>query len=160
MPDMLVKLYDLPLSFDFIAEHAAKGVTIRKPISPEKTTIVEWVRKNWSEGWASEFAASLPGERANSWVATEAGKIIGFACHNSTAPGFFGPTGVLESHRGRGIGKALLMACLMEMKLSGYGYAIIGGAGPTDFYAKACGAVIIPGSIPGIYAGMVEIGKS
>jgi hypothetical protein len=33
----------------------------------------------------------------------------------------------------------------------GYAYAIIGGAGPTEFYAKECGATIIPNSVPGIY---------
>jgi hypothetical protein len=34
---------------------------------------------------------------------------------------------------------------------AGYAYAIIGGAGPTAFYAKTVGAVAIEGSTPGIY---------
>jgi hypothetical protein len=35
-------------------------------------------------------------------------------------------------------------------------YAIIGGVGPAEFYAKAVGAVPIEGSTPGIYAGMLS----
>ena len=40
------------------------------------------------------------------------------------------------------------MACLVEMKLKGYGYCIIGSVGPTSFYEKCCGATIIPESEP------------
>jgi hypothetical protein len=40
------------------------------------------------------------------------------------------------------------MASLREL---GYAYAIIGGAGPVEFYVKTLGAIPIPGSSPGIY---------
>jgi hypothetical protein len=33
----------------------------------------------------------------------------------------------------------------------GYAYAVIGGAGPTEFYRRAAGAVPIPDSTFGIY---------
>ena len=82
--------------------------------------------------------------------------MLGFACYDSTTKGFFGPTGVDESERGRGIGKMLLMYTLYLMRLDGYGYAAIGGAGPKDFYAKATGAVVIEGSEPGVYKGMLR----
>lgn len=58
--------------------------------------------------------------------------------------------------RGKGIGEALLIESLAAMRATGYAYAIIGGAGPTQFYARAVGAVEIPGSTPGIYAGMLS----
>ncbi|WP_282172419.1 hypothetical protein [Cytobacillus firmus] len=35
-------------------------------------------------------------------------------------------------------------AALNNIKEIGYGYAIIGGAGPIEFYEKACRAVVIP----------------
>ncbi len=54
--------------------------------------------------------------------------------------GFFGPTGVDESARGKGIGHALLLKTLLDMRDQGYGYAIIGGAGPVDFYQRSVGA--------------------
>lgn len=41
--------------------------------------------------------------------------------------------GVVEAFQGKGIGRALLLACLMEMKLKGYGYAIVGWVGPQEF---------------------------
>ena len=53
------------------------------------------------------------------------------------------------------IGKALLFNCLEAMKQQGYGYAIIGGVGPAEFYAKTVGAIPIEGSEPGVYRGLL-----
>jgi hypothetical protein len=50
----------------------------------------------------------------------------------------------------------LLLAGLEAMKADGYGYAIIGGAGPVDFYEKAAGATVIEGATPGIYRGILH----
>jgi predicted N-acetyltransferase YhbS len=58
---------------------------------------------------------------------------------------------VLESERGKGIGKELLVRSMIGLRELGYAYAIIGGAGPTDFYEKTLGAIPIPGSTPGVY---------
>ena len=58
---------------------------------------------------------------------------------------------VAEAHRGKGIGKALLLACLQEMKLKGYGYAIIGWVSSEEFYEKSAAAIAIPDSTPGIW---------
>jgi len=84
--------------------------------------------------------------------------LIGFACYDATAPGYFGPMGVDESYRFQGTGKALLLACLLDMKLKGYGYAIIGWGGPAEFYRKIVGAVEIPDSDskPSIYKTMLH----
>ena len=51
---------------------------------------------------------------------------------------------------------ALLLACLHGLKDLGYGYGIIGSAGPVDFYKKCCGAVVIEDSAPGVYRGMLR----
>ncbi|MFM7329643.1 MAG: hypothetical protein ACKO3B_13025, partial [Bacteroidota bacterium] len=53
-------------------------------------------------------------------------------------------------------GKILLMECLLAMRSQGYAYAIIGGVGPAEFYAKAVGAELIRGSTPGIYQGIMS----
>jgi predicted N-acetyltransferase YhbS len=55
--------------------------------------------------------------------------------------------------RKQGIGTGLLLLALQAMREEGYAYAIIGGAGPTAFYERAVGAIIIPGSAGGIYEG-------
>ncbi len=38
----------------------------------------------------------------------------------------------------------------------GYAYAVIGWAGPTEFYEKTVGATIIEGSEPGIFRGPLK----
>ena len=82
--------------------------------------------------------------------------MVGFACYEATAKDFFGPTGVNPDYRGKGIGKALLLAALHAMRAEGYAYAIIGSAGPTAFYEKEVGAIAIPDSSPGIYKHMLR----
>ena len=54
------------------------------------------------------------------------------------------PMGVAKSNRVKGIGYSLLHHCLKDMHEMGYEYAIIGGAGPIEFYEQACQAVVIP----------------
>ncbi len=85
------------------------------------------------------------------------GRLAGFACYDATARGFFGPTGVDETHRGKGVGHALLLATLLDMHAVGYPYGVIGGAGPTGFYQRSVGAILIPDSEPGIYRGMLDL---
>jgi hypothetical protein len=50
-----------------------------------------------------------------------------------------------------GIGKALLIAAMRGLADMGYAYAVIGAAGPVEFYTRTLGAIPIPGSSPGIY---------
>ena len=156
MPDMLVKLYNLQHNWDFVASQEALGIIIRKPIGSENQIIIEWVRDTFRPGWASEVAVALHTHPVSCFIALKEGSIIGFACYDATALGFFGPTGVAESERGKGTGTALLMACLLDMKLKGYGYAVIGWAGPVDFYRKVVGAEVITDSVPGIFRGMLR----
>ena len=151
MPDMLIKLYDLEDSWEFITEQKKRGITIRKPIGPEKHLIIDWVSQHFSTGWAAETDVAISNTPRSCFVAVEASKIIGFACYDATALGYFGPTGVEKTERGKGIGQALLRACLLDMKLKGYGYAIAGDVNDPGYYRKAVGAIEIPDSSPGIY---------
>ena len=43
------------------------------------------------------------------------------------------------------------------MREMGYGYAIIGGVGPAEFYEKVCGAFVIADSEIGVYASLGEV---
>lgn len=151
MPDMLVKLYDLPDLVPLVRRLAESGIIIRHAMAYEKYAVVDWVRALFGDGWAGECAVAFSNHPVSCLIATEAGDIVGFACHDSTCRNFFGPTGVAETKRGLGIGKALLLSCLHAMAAQGYAYAIIGGAGPTEFYTATVGAIPIPGSTPGIY---------
>ena len=156
MSDMLVKLYGIDWERDPSVSLARTGVAVRRPLAPEKSTVVEWVRTRFGPGWASECDVSFANSPISCFIAVESGGILGFACYEATCKDFFGPTGVEEAARGRGIGKALLFRSLFALRERGYAYAVIGGAGPTEFYASCVGATEIEGSTPGIYAGTLE----
>ena len=153
--DMLVKLYDLPDSRAAFERLRGAEIALRRALAPEKHKVIAWVRKNFSEAWASEADVAFSRQPVACFIAIERREIVGFACHDATCPNFFGPTGVDPAARNKGIGAALLFACLEDMRRAGYGYAIIGGVGPSEFYAKTVGATAIEGSGPGIYRGLL-----
>ena len=156
MPDMLIKLYDLADDWSFIAAQEKLAIAIRKPIGPETHLIVRWVSDQFGAGWAAETDAALSNRPCSCFVAVKDSMIVGFACYDATALGFFGPIGVAAPHRRKGIGSALMTACLLDMKLKGYGYAVAGGVGDKGFYVRNAQAVEIPNSTPGIYGGRVK----
>ncbi len=156
MPDMLVRLYDLPDRPSILEKVKAQGVTIRRAMAYEKHRAVKWVDTRFGTGWASECDVAFSNRPISCLLATEAGRVIGFACHDTASRGFFGPTGVEEAARGHGVGTALLLATLLDMRQAGYAYAIIGRAGPADFYAKTVGASMIPGSEESIYRDLLK----
>lgn len=151
MIDMLVRLYDLPDSATLYQDVASQGVTLRRARAFEKHTVAAFAQANFSPKWVSEVEVALSRQPVACFIATKNKEIIGFACYDTTSRGFFGPTGVSEAARGSGIGKALLLKSLEALRELGYAYAIIGGVGPKEFYAKVCGAIEIPGSDPGTY---------
>ncbi|MDD5675655.1 MAG: GNAT family N-acetyltransferase [Chitinivibrionales bacterium] len=154
MHDMLVKLYELD-GFLKRAGAIAPDITIRKPIGPEKHVVMEWVAKKFNNAWKSETDVALSNDPATCLIAIVGNELIkelvGFACYDATARGFFGPMGVAGPHRKKGIGRALTLAALADMRSHGYGYAIIGGVGPAEFYRTIAGAVDIEGSTPSIW---------
>ena len=155
MPDLLVRLYDLP-HFPSEAGVAAAGITVRRALGPERRVVMSWVDRHFGDPWVSEVAVGFAQSPITVLVATKAAKLLGFACYDATAKGFFGPTGVDGATRGQGIGEALLIAALKSMREAGYGYAIIGDPGPVAFYKKRLDALDIPGSEPGIYKGLLR----
>lgn len=155
MIDMLVRLYDLPETAPTYESVAQKGVTLRRARAFEKHTVAAFARANFSEKWVSEVEVALTRQPITCFIATRDKEILGFACYDTTMRGFFGPTGVSESARGLGLGKALLFKALEGLRDLGHAYAIIGGVGPKEFYAKNCGAIEIPGSDPGTYTDLL-----
>ncbi len=161
MADMLVKLFSLPPLQPELDRMSAIGVTIRRPIGPENYAVIEWIKKNFpSSLWASEAENAFFNSPKTIYIALKEGEngseMLGFACWDATVRNFFGPTGVKESERGKGIGKALLLACLHGMHEDGYAYGIIGSPGPVDFYKKCCGGVMIEDSGQSVYKGMLR----
>ncbi|HYM14376.1 MAG TPA: GNAT family N-acetyltransferase [Dehalococcoidia bacterium] len=156
MPDMLVRLYALPDAAPYDARAAAAGVTVRRLDAWDRAPLRRFVVDHFTENWASESELTFGGHPITGFVAVQHGRFVGFAVYEASRRDFFGPTGVREDLRGAGIGASLLFRCLESMREMGYAYAIIGGVGPADFYAKVCGATLIEASDPGVYGSLYD----
>ncbi len=155
MPDMLVKLYELPALEEALAAAAVHGLQVRRALTMEKPRVMEWINANFA-AWSAEVDATFTRLPVTCFIALREQELVGFACYDGVCRNFFGPTAVLEAERRRGIGRALLLSALYAQRAQGYAYSIIGGIGPADFYAKTVGAVLIKDSSPGIYAGRLR----
>lgn len=157
MQDMLVRLLELPdISEEEKNLFENEGIVFKRPITPEKSIVVNWVGKHFSTNWADETEAAFASLPVNCYIAQREQEILGFACFESTAKNFFGPTGVLPTERGKGIGKILLIKALLALKEMGYTYAIIGGVGPASYYEQVVDAKIIEKSEKSIYQNLLK----
>ena len=136
MPDLLVPLYKLPVVDDELARLRGEGIVVRRAFPFDLSRTRRFIARTFSESWADETEAGFARQPITCWIAISEQKVIGFACVDATMRGFFGPTGVEPTFRGRGIGAALLLSALHGLKEMGYGYGIIAGAGPVAFYEK------------------------
>jgi GNAT superfamily N-acetyltransferase len=152
MPDMLVNLLTLPPVEPLIDGLRAAGIVVRRAQPFELSPVRQFIEKNFALPWADEASVGFANKPISVFIAHREEQILGFAAAECTRRAFFGPTGVLEGERGKGVGKALLIAGLHALRDMGYVYGIIGGVGPSEFYAEAVGATVIPNSTPGIYA--------
>jgi hypothetical protein len=172
--DLLVRLYALPPLAPRLDALAPAGVTVRRALASERHVVVAFAEKHGSPGWASECEVAFARRPIGCFVAVEATTgsaaaaargvvapgggypsapetLVGFACIEATAPGFFGPQAVRDDRRGRGVGAALLLSALHALGAEGHAYAIVGWASELEFYRKVAGAVPIAGSEPGLY---------
>jgi GNAT superfamily N-acetyltransferase len=156
MPDLLVPLYKLPARSEGEGSVAGSSVLVRRANSFEQTRVRRFIEEQFSVSWADEVSVTFARLPVTSFIAVDAGRVVGFAAYEATRRNFFGPTGVAKAYRGRGIGKALLIASLWGLCDLGYAYGIIGAAGPTEFYRRAVNAVVIADSVPGIYTDMLR----
>ena len=152
MPDLLVNLLRLPDT----APISDEAITVRRAQAFELTLVRKFIAENFSQAWADEASVGVAHQPVPVFIATIDRRIVGFAAYECTRKCFFGPTGVAEEARSKGIGKALLFACLHGLRELGYVYAIIGGAGPVEFYERTVGALTIPDSEPGIYEDLLR----
>lgn len=148
---MLVRLFALKADRSAEARLAAGGIVCRRAESYERAAVLGFVRERWPN-WADEAAAAFTHVPPTLFLAQRGKVVVGFAAYNATRPDYFGPTGVDDAERGKGIGKRLLALALEALAAEGYAYAIIGGVdGRESFYEEACGATVITDSVPGIY---------
>ncbi len=147
MPDLLVNL----LKLSAIESTSDQKFLIRRAQPFELSRVRDFVTQHFSVAWADEISVGFANKPVSVYIAIIDSRLVGFAAYECTRRGFFGPTGVVETAQGQGVGKALLLACLWGLREMGYVYAIVGGSGPVRFYQKTVGAIVIPDSEPGIY---------
>ena len=159
--DLLIKLYDLPDFAEKIDEVEQQGIQIRRARAFEKNQILEWINNVFGNGWAGECDVAFSRQPITCFIAVAEDGIVGFACHECTCRGFFGPIGVSEKHRRKDIGAALLAISLMDMAAMGYAYAIVGdGSQVQTFYSRIVDVQPIDGSTPGIYSDPLKKNKN
>ena len=141
--DMITNIgnYSLPrINSDFV----------RKVNKKDVNDLVHFIETNFSIEWSQTIKDAFLLSEPPIYIALDnSGDIIGFAAFDvyKNKKCYFGPMGVELSNRIKGIGYSLLHHCLKDMSDIGYEYAIIGDAGPIEFYEKACNAVVIPSDI-------------
>lgn len=168
MADMLVKLFQLPPLQPALGALAAHSVEVRPARVGEDRAIGAWIGRHFSPDWANGLAYAVGRSPCSLFIAVErqppdparanlydlpAERLVGFACYDTSNRGMFGPMGVQPSHERRGIGRALLLSALHAMWADHYAYAVIGWAGPVEWYARTVGATLIAGSEPGPFRG-------
>jgi len=150
MTDMLVKLYRIRYDYGFVEKLEAEGISIHKPERNQIQPLMQWIEKLFCQESAEQASLAFLSNPACGFIASEknSGDFIGFACYDALGLGFFGPICILPNYKGKGISRALVLSCLFDMKMRGYGYAIIGNVGPTRFYEDIIKDVAVPDNNP------------
>jgi predicted N-acetyltransferase YhbS len=144
MPDLLcslVRVSPLEPILESVREH---GITIRRLNPWEKEKLQAFIEKHFWPEWGYEASTALTHQPVTCFVAVKEKEILGFACYECTRKNYFGPMGVDESLRGKGVGGALFLTALYGLISLGYSYCIIGGAGPVGFYQRYADVLEIP----------------
>jgi len=127
---------------ELAARAAAVGYQVRRARPPDRAPLLDAIDRAFGRAWPHEVARALDHTPATVHVAlTGAGEVAAFAAHdgNNRGLGWFGPTGTLEPHRGRGLGEALLIACLVDVVGAGHATCEVAWIGPRRFYERAAG---------------------
>ncbi len=98
MPDLLIKLYDLQFE-QYQKELFAGHIKIVRPLSCDKSKVIEFVQREFNDAWADECERSFSNIPVSCFIGVKDQKIIGFACYDATAKGFFGPIGIKPDAR-------------------------------------------------------------
>ncbi|MBY8979781.1 MAG: GNAT family N-acetyltransferase [Candidatus Lokiarchaeota archaeon] len=144
-------IYNLTVSLDVIKNEPVlkkEGYKYERVQPEDFDKIYDFVKQQFPNNtWAAEVKFSLHFNPPTTFIAKNAhNNIVGWATHSQFFPGSFGPTGVKESLRGKGIGTILFLWCLWDIKQKGLEKSeIMWVVGDTiKFYSKVIGAYISP----------------
>ncbi|HEV7923115.1 MAG TPA: GNAT family N-acetyltransferase [Thermoanaerobaculia bacterium] len=117
----------------------ARDLPDELPQGVKEGPVLDFIEQEFGQIWRFEAAHA-----SKVFYVEEHGQVAGFAAHdaNNRGLGFFGPTGVAKQHRGKGLGRTLLLAALADMKRQGHAEAVIPWTNALDFYRRSCGAEV------------------
>jgi mycothiol synthase len=118
-----------------------RGYEIRRADAGE-TGLLDAVATAFGGAWPFELSRALGHTPSGVHVALHEGAYCAFAAHdgNNRGLGWFGPTGTWPDHRGKGLGEALLLACLVDVAVE-HDRCEVAWIGPRPFYEKSAGIV-------------------
>ena len=149
--DMLIQLARLPSLESAVQHLASSDACVRRAMAYERDKVLVWVQEVFGSTWSSECAVAFGRQPIGCYIAVQSHSICGFCCLESTFRNFIGPIGVAKRARNTGIGRALVLSALYEMRHAGYAYAIVGDVGEPQFFQQVANAVEIRGSSTGAY---------
>ncbi len=117
----------------------ASGYEVRRARVDERA-LVDAVATEFGGAWPFEVTRALGHEPVAVHVALQGGAYCAFAAHdgNNRGLGWFGPTGTWPAHRGRRLGEALLLACLVDVGAA-HTHCEVAWIGPRPFYERVAG---------------------
>ncbi|MBN9654041.1 GNAT family N-acetyltransferase [Halobacillus sp. GSS1] len=139
---------DLFVNLDHFKKHYGSRISnhcIRRAAHSDLMGLKSFVIHEFGKRWLQHINAMTEKEVLPVYIAIYGEEIIGFACYDTVRnkKGLFGPMGTSHKKRRNAVGRDLLFKCLNEMAELGYEYAVIGEAGPIEFYEKACDAKLL-----------------
>ncbi len=119
---------------------ASLGYVVRRAKAADASSLLAMIGREFARVWALEVARAMAGDGVHA-AFLPSGEPVAFAAHdgNNRGLGWFGPMGTLTTHRGKRLGEALLLACLLDVSDRPEG-GTIAWVGPVEFYRRACGA--------------------
>lgn len=144
-------IFNLTVSLDFIKTKPAlnkEGYEYGRVQPNDFDITFDFVKLHFPEGtWPEEVRYSFKRNPPTTFIAkNKKNEIVGWATHSQFFPGSFGPTGVLNSLRGKGIGTELFLWNLWDIKQNGLDSCEIMWVkqNVAKFYSKVSGAYISP----------------
>ena len=142
--NVLIDVHDNPRvsaerAAHLVTECARRGYEVRRA-DPDETELLAAVAAEFGGAWPFELERAFGHDPAGVHVALVDGTYCGFAAHdgNNRGLGWFGPTGTWPAHRGKGLGEALLLACLVDVAAM-HAQCEVAWIGPRPFYDKVAG---------------------
>jgi predicted N-acetyltransferase YhbS len=115
------------------------SLSIRRAQKEDMKSVLEFIRSEFPIFWVYEAKIAFKYKKPKVWIAEEKGKMIGFSVYSALEPHWFGPIGVTERKRFRGIGTTLLFNCLKSMREEGQRIVIIPWTKKLFFYTQVPG---------------------